>query len=153
VDANRLGALGASYGGYSVYYLAGTHNNRFKAFAAHNGVFNFESMYGTTEELFFPNYDMGGSFWDSKWRTQAAYYKSPHKLVANWNTPILISVGEHDYRVPHSEGLQAFTAAQLQGVPSKLLFFPDETHFVAKPQNAALWHTELFDWFKTYLQK
>ncbi len=151
VDANRLGALGASYGGYSVYYLAGTHNRRFKAFAAHNGMFNFESMYGTTEETFFPNYDMNGPYWDSKQKTQAVYDKSPHKLVAKWNTPILISVGEHDYRVPFSEGMQAFSAAQLQGIPSKLLFFPDETHFIAKPQNAALWHTELFDWFKTYL--
>jgi len=153
VDPNRLGALGASYGGYSVYYLAATHNHRFKAFAAHNGMFNFESMYGTTEETFFPNYDIGGPYWDGKYKTQAAYDRSPHKLVARWNTPILISVGEHDYRVPYSEGLQAFTAAQLQGIPSKLLFFPNETHFVAKPQNAVLWHTELFGWFKTYLQK
>ncbi|MDR2938500.1 MAG: S9 family peptidase [Prevotellaceae bacterium] len=153
VDANRLGALGASYGGYSVYYLAGTHNRRFKAFAAHNGVFNFESMYGATEETFFPNYDMKGAYWENEPKTQAVYEKSPHKLVAKWNTPILISVGEHDYRVPYTEGLQAFSAAQLQGIPSKLLYFPDENHHILKPQNAALWHTELLGWFNEYLQK
>lgn len=152
VDASNLGALGASYGGYSVYYLAGTHNNRFKAFAAHNGMFNLESMYGTTEEMFFVNYDIGGPYWDKRPKLSYAYEKSPHKLVHRWTTPILISVGEHDYRVPYSEGLQAFSAAQLQGIPSKLLFFPDETHFVAKPQNAVVWQTELFAWFRTYLK-
>ncbi|MDR0711329.1 MAG: S9 family peptidase [Prevotellaceae bacterium] len=153
VDAAKLGALGASYGGYSVYYIAGTHNNRFKALAAHNGMFNLESMYGTTEEMFFVNYDMGGPYWDKRPKVIAAYDKSPHKLVHRWTTPILISVGEHDYRVPYTEGLQAFSAAQLQGIPSKLLFFPDETHFVSKPQNAVVWHTELLGWFHTYLQE
>ncbi|MDR0687056.1 MAG: S9 family peptidase [Prevotellaceae bacterium] len=154
VDAAKLGALGASYGGYSVYYLAGTHNNRFKALMAHNGMFNLESMYGTTEEMFFVNYDIGGPYWDKqRFKLIAAYEKSPHKLVHKWTTPILISVGEHDYRVPYTEGLQAFSAAQLQGIPSKLLFFPDETHFVSKPQNAVVWHTELLEWFRTYLQE
>ncbi|MDR0415230.1 MAG: S9 family peptidase [Prevotellaceae bacterium] len=153
VDAAKLGALGASYGGYSVYYLAGTHNNRFKALAAHNGMFNLESMYGATEETFFVNYDMGGPYWDKRPKLIGVYEKSPHKLVQRWTTPILISVGEHDYRVPYTEGLQAFSAAQLQGIPSKLLFFPDETHFVSKPQNAVVWHTELLDWFHTYLQE
>ncbi|MDR2814611.1 MAG: S9 family peptidase [Prevotellaceae bacterium] len=153
VDATKLGALGASYGGYSVYYLAGTHNNRFKALAAHNGMFNLESMYGTTEEMFFVNYDVGGPYWNKTPKLIYAYEKSPHKLVQRWTTPILISVGEHDYRVPYTEGLQAFSAAQLQGIPSKLLFFPDETHFVSKPQNAVVWQTELFSWFHTYLQE
>lgn len=152
VDANKLGALGASYGGYSVYYLAGTHNNRFKALAAHNGMFNLESMYGATEEMFFVNYDIGGPYWDKRPKLIYAYDRSPHKLVQKWTTPILISVGEHDYRIPYTEGLQAFSAAQLQGIPSKLLFFPDETHFISKPQNAVLWQTELFGWFGTYLQ-
>jgi dipeptidyl aminopeptidase/acylaminoacyl peptidase len=153
VDATKLGALGASYGGYSVYYLAGTHNNRFKALAAHNGMFNLESMYGTTEEMFFVNHDIGGAYWDKRPKLINAYDKSPHKLVHRWTTPILISVGEHDYRVPYSEGLQAFSAAQLQGIPSKLLFFPDETHFVSKPQNAVVWQTEMFKWFSSYLQE
>jgi dipeptidyl aminopeptidase/acylaminoacyl peptidase len=153
IDAANLGALGASYGGYSVYYMAGTHNNRFKALAAHNGMFNLESMYGATEEMFFVNYDLGGPYWDKRAKLISTYEKSPHKLVHRWTTPILISVGEHDYRVPYTEGLQAFGAAQLQGIPSKLLFFPDETHFVSKPQNAVVWHTELLEWFNTYLQK
>ncbi|MGL4908572.1 MAG: S9 family peptidase [Bacteroidales bacterium] len=154
IDENRIGALGASYGGYSVYYLAGTHNKRFKAFAAHNGMFNMQSMYGTTEEMFFVNYDFGGAYWNyNSYTAQNTYAKSPHTLVNRWNTPILISVGEHDYRVPYTEGLQAFNAAQLQGIPSKLLFFPTETHFIAQPQNAVVWHTELFNWFNTYLQK
>lgn len=152
VDNKRLGALGASYGGYSVYYLAGTHKKRFKAFAAHNGMFNLQSMYGTTDELFFVNYDLGGPYWD-KSKTSKTYDKSPQNYVQNWDTPILISVGEHDYRVPYTEGLQAFTAAQLRDVPSKLLYFPNETHFISSPQDAVLWHKELFDWFYTHLQK
>lgn len=153
VDANRLGALGASYGAYSIYYMAGTHNKRFKAFSAHCGMFNLESMYGTTEEKFFVNYDLGGAYWERGDKISRTYDKSPHNLVQNWNTPILITVGEHDYRIPYTESLQAFDAAQLRGVPSKLLFFPTETHFVSSPQNAVLWHRELFDWFATYLQQ
>ncbi|MGL4364214.1 MAG: S9 family peptidase [Bacteroidales bacterium] len=154
IDENKLGALGASYGGYSVYYLAGTHNKRFKAFAAHNGMFNMQSMYGTTEEMFFVNHDFGGAYWNyNSYVAQNTYAKSPHNLVHRWNTPILISVGEHDYRVPYTEGMQAFNAAQLQQIPSKFLFFPEETHFIAQPQNAVVWHTELFNWFNTYLQK
>jgi dipeptidyl aminopeptidase/acylaminoacyl peptidase len=153
IDANRIGALGASYGAYSVYYLAGTHNKRFKAFLAHCGMFNLESMYGATEEKFFVNYDLGGAYWEREqsYRIGRTYDRSPHKLVQYWNTPILISVGEHDYRIPYTESLQAFDAAQLRGVPSKLLFFPTETHFIAAPQNAVLWHREVFDWFATYL--
>lgn len=153
VDKNRIGALGASYGGYSVFYLAGTHKKRFKAFMAHCGMFNMESFYGTTEELFFPNHDLGGPYWDkTNHIAQRSYANSPHKFVQNWDTPILITVGEHDYRVSHTEGLQAFTAAKEKGLPAKLLFFPQETHFVAQPQNAVLWHRETFQWFKTHLK-
>jgi dipeptidyl aminopeptidase/acylaminoacyl peptidase len=152
VDANAMGALGASYGGYSVFYLAGTHNKRFKAFFSHCGMFNFESWYATTEEMFFANNDLKGPYWSTDWQLQQIYKNSPHRLVGNWDTPILISVGEHDYRIPYTEGMQAFNAAQLRGIPSRLLFFPDETHFVSQPQNAALWHNEQIRWFNKYLK-
>jgi dipeptidyl aminopeptidase/acylaminoacyl peptidase len=154
VDEQSLGAIGASYGGYSVFYLAGTHEGRFKALAAHNGIFNLESMYGTTEEMFFVNYDLGGPYWDRDKNPAlaAVYDKSPHKLVGKWTTPILISVGEHDYRSPYSEGLQAFNVARLQGIPARLLFFPNGTHFISKPQDAVVWHTELMRWFEGYLK-
>ncbi|MDX9847736.1 MAG: S9 family peptidase [Tenuifilaceae bacterium] len=153
VDENKLGAVGASYGGYSVYYLAGMHQNRFKAFIAHNGMFNFESFYASTEETFFPNHDFGGPFWDKNNKVaQRTYANSPHKLVQNWNTPIMVVVGEKDFRIAYSEGLQAFNAAQLQGVPSRLLVFPDETHFVTKPQNAVIWQREFFGWLDKWLK-
>jgi dipeptidyl aminopeptidase/acylaminoacyl peptidase len=108
VDADNIGALGASYGGYSVYRLAGTHSNRFRALAAHNGMFNLESMYGTTEEMFFVNYDLGGHYWDKRPKLTSTCEKLPHKLAHRWTTPILISVGEHDYRVPYTELLGWF---------------------------------------------
>jgi dipeptidyl aminopeptidase/acylaminoacyl peptidase len=153
VDENRLGAVGASYGGYSAFYLAGVHQNRFKAFVAHNGMFNFESFYASTDETFFPNHDFGGPFWDKNNKVaQRTYANSPHKLVQNWNTPIMVVVGEHDYRIAYSEGLQAFNAAQLLGVPSRLLVFPDETHFVVKPQNAVVWQREFFGWLDKWLK-
>jgi dipeptidyl aminopeptidase/acylaminoacyl peptidase len=153
VDENRLGAVGASYGGYSVYYLAGIHQKRFKAFIAHNGMFNFESFYGATEETFFPNHDFGGAYWDKSNKVaQRTYSNSPHKLVQNWDTPIMIIVGENDFRIPYPEGLQAFNVAQLQGVPSRLLVFPDETHFVTKPQNAVIWQREFFGWLDKWLK-
>jgi dipeptidyl aminopeptidase/acylaminoacyl peptidase len=153
VDENRLGAVGASYGGYSVFYLAGIHENRFKAFIAHNGMFNFESFYASTEETFFPNHDFGGAYWDKSNKVaQRTYANSPHKLVQNWNTPIMVVVGEHDYRIAYSEGLQAFNAAQLQGIPSRLLVFPEETHFVVKPQNAVIWQREFFGWLDKWLK-
>jgi len=154
VDENRLGCVGASYGGYSVYYLAGTHQKRFKAFIAHNGMFNFESFYAATEETFFPNNDFGGPYWDKNNKVaQRTYANSPHKLVGSWDTPIMIVVGEMDLRIPYTEGLQAFNAAQLQGVPSKLLVYPAETHFVTKPQNAVIWQREFFGWLDKYLKK
>lgn len=154
VDADRLGAVGASYGGYSVYYLAGMHNKRFKAFIAHNGMYNFESFYAATEETFFPNHDFGGSYWDKENKVaQRTFANSPHKLVQNWDTPIMVVVGENDFRIPYTEGLQAFNAAQLRGVPSKLLMFHNETHFVTKPQNAIIWQREFFGWLDQWLKK
>ena len=153
VDASRLGCVGASYGGYSVYYLAGVHQGRFKAFVAHNGMFNLESFYASTEEVFFPNYDLGGAYWDKRNAVaQRSYANSPHKLVEKWDTPILIIVGERDFRIPYTEGLQAFDAAQLQGVPARLLVYPEETHFVSRPQNSIIWHHEFFGWLDRWLK-
>ena len=152
-DKDNLGAVGASYGGYSVYYLAGVHNNRFKAFVAHNGMFNFESFYNSTEETFFPNHDFGGPYWDrNNMVAQRSFANSPHLLVKKWNTPILIIVGERDFRIPYTEGLQAFNAAQLLGVPARLCVYPDETHFVSKPQNVMIWQHEFFNWLDRWLK-
>jgi dipeptidyl aminopeptidase/acylaminoacyl peptidase len=145
VDKDRLGAVGASYGGYSVYMLAGIHQNRFKTFVSHCGLFNLESWYGTTEELFFANWDQGGPYWLAE--NKANYEKnSPHKYVANWNTPMLVIHGGMDFRVPESEGIQAFQAAQLKGIKSRYLSFPTEGHWVQSPQNGLLWQREFFEW-------
>ena len=153
VDKDHLGAVGASYGGYSVYYLAGHHQKRFKAFIAHCGMFNMESFYGATEETFFPNHDLGGAYWDEKNKVaQASFAHSPHKFVQNWDTPIMIITGGKDFRIPYTESLQAFNAAQLRGIPSRLLFFPEETHFVVKPQNSILWQREFFRWLDQWLK-
>lgn len=154
VDKDRMAAVGASYGGYSVFYLAGVHQKRFKAFIAHCGIFNFESMYLGTEELFFVNADLGGSYWDKANATaQRSFANSPHKLVDKWDTPIMIITGEQDYRIPYTESLQAFTAAKLRGVPARLLVFPNETHLVTKPQNSMVWQKEFFEWLDKYLKK
>lgn len=151
VDKNRLGAIGASYGGYSVYYLAGMHEKRFKTFVSHCGLFNLESWYGTTEELFFANWDIGGPYW--KPENKELYEKnSPHKMVQNWDTPIFVIHGGKDYRVPESEGMQAFQAAQLQGLKSKYMYFPTEGHWVLKPQNGLVWHREFFKWLDSDLK-
>ncbi len=151
IDADRLGAIGASFGGYSVYWLAGNHENRFKTFISHCGLFNLESWYGTTEEMFFANWDIGGPYWESEWKEN--YKKdSPHKYVGNWDTPILVIHGEKDFRVPISEGLQAFQVAQLKGIPSKFLYFPDEGHWVLGPQNGVFWHRSFFSWLDKYLK-
>ena len=153
VDETRLGCVGASYGGYSVYYLAGHHENRFKAFIAHCGMFNLESFYGSTEETFFPNHDLKGPFWDKSNKVaQRSYANSPHRFVDKWNTPILIIHGGNDFRIPYTEALQAFSAARLQGIDSRLLFFPEESHFVLKPQNGVLWQREFFGWLDKYLK-
>ena len=150
VDKNRLGAVGASYGGYSVYYLAGIHQKRFKTFISHCGVFDLESMYGSTEEIFFPNHDIGGAYWKNP---QPKAYKdfNPIKLISNWDTPILIIHGGKDYRVPYTQGLEAFQAAQLKGIKSRLLFFPEESHWVQQPQNGIIWQKEFFKWLKETL--
>lgn len=150
VDKNRLGAIGASYGGYSVFYLAGIHENRFKSFIAHAGVFNTQSMYGTTEEMFFVNYDFGGPYWDEKYKKAYTDF-NPITRVDKWNTPIFIIQGGKDFRVPIGQGLEAFNAAQLRGIKSKLLYLPDENHWVIKPQNGLVWQREFFGWLKETL--
>ncbi|NHM04909.1 S9 family peptidase [Flavobacterium celericrescens] len=153
VDKTRLGAVGASYGGYSVFQLAGIHKNRFKTFISHCGIFNTESMYGTTEEVFFTNWDSGGAYWEKDNVTAQKTYNefNPIKLINNWNTPILIIQGGKDYRVPIGQGQEAFQAAQLKGIKSKFLLFPDENHWVLKPQNALVWQKEFFGWLKETL--
>ena len=152
-DKERLGCVGASYGGYSVFYLAGHHDKRFKAFIAHCGIFNFESMYGETEELFFLNNDYGGSYWDKENKTAVrSYANSPHKAVDKWDTPILIITGERDYRIPYTQSLQAFTAARMRGLPARLVSFENEAHQVFKPQNSLVWNREFFGWLDKYLK-
>jgi dipeptidyl aminopeptidase/acylaminoacyl peptidase len=151
VDTERLAAMGASYGGYSVYWLAGNHQKRFKALISHCGVFNLESFYGSTEELFFVNKDLGGPFWQDP-APETYLRDSPHRYVRNWDAPLLVIHNERDYRVPLEQGLQAYTAARLMDVPSRLLVFPDENHFVLKPQNAVLWHRTMLDWLDKHLK-
>ena len=152
-DTEHMGCVGASYGGYSVYYLAGHHDNRFKAFISHCGIFNFESMYGETEELFFLNHDYGGNYWDKSNKiAQRSYANSPHKFVDKWNTPILIITGEYDFRIPYTQSLQAFTAARLMGVDARLVEFENEAHQVFKPQNSMVWNREFFGWLDKYLK-
>ncbi len=153
VDETKLGAVGASYGGYSVMYLAGNHEKRFKAFIAHDGIFNFESMYTTTEEMWFVNFDYGGAYWDKdNAAAQRSYSFSPHKYVQNWDTPILIVQGEKDYRVPAEQGMAAFNAAVLRGVPAEMLYLPEENHWVLKPQNGILWQRVFFNWLDKWLK-
>ncbi|MBQ8334703.1 MAG: S9 family peptidase [Tidjanibacter sp.] len=152
-DEDRLGAVGASYGGYSVYYLAGHHEGRFKALISHCGIFNFESMYGHTEEMWFVNNDYGGPYWDKSNRTaQRSYANSPHKAAGKWDTPILIITGCKDYRIPYTQSLEAFNAAKLQGVPAKLVAFQNEAHQVFQPQNSLVWNREFFGWLDKYLK-
>ena len=153
VDKERMGCVGASYGGYSVYMLAGMHNGRFKTFIAHDGLFDLKSWYGTTEEIWFANKDIGGNYWDkANYKAQKSYLKfNPSNFVDKWNTPIMVIQGGKDFRVPIEQGLQAFQAAQLRGLKSKLLLLPDENHWVLKPQNAILWQREFFDWLKETL--
>ncbi len=148
VDKDRLGCVGASYGGYSVYMLAGIHNNRFKSFIAHDGIFDMRSMYGTTEEMWFVNWDWGGPYWDKKnLAAQKSYTQfNPINYVDKWNTPIMVVQGGKDYRVPVEQGLQAFQAAQLRGIKSKLLYLPEENHWVLSAQNALVWQREFYKW-------
>jgi dipeptidyl aminopeptidase/acylaminoacyl peptidase len=180
---DKMAACGASYGGYSVYYLCGTHGDVFDAFIAHAGIFNEEHMYMTTEEMWFPNFDngglhecvidprvgtpecpvgptgdgvtfggikQGGSPWSNDPKAVRHYELSPHKLVTKWHTPLMVIHGGMDYRVPVDEGMAAYNAAQMMGVPSRLLIFPDENHWILKPQNAMLWHREYFRWLEQW---
>jgi dipeptidyl aminopeptidase/acylaminoacyl peptidase len=153
VDKNRLGCIGASYGGYSAFMLAGMHNKRFKTFIAHDGIFDFRSMYGTTEEVWFPDWDYGGPYWDTKnAAAQKSYAQfSPSNFVGKWNTPILIFHGAKDYRVPLEQGMQAFQAAQLRGIKSKLVVLHEENHWVLHAQNAQVWQAEFYKWLKETL--
>lgn len=154
VDATRLGCTGASYGGFSVYWLAGHHDKRFKAFLAHAGIFNLEAQYLETEESWFANWDMGGAYWDKANRTaQRTFENSPHRFVDRWDTPIMITAGELDYRILASQGMMAFNAAQLRGIPSRMLLFPDENHWIVQPQNGMLFQREFFRWFDEWLKK
>lgn len=148
----KLGASGASYGGFSIYYLAGIHKNTFDAFLAHAGIFNQEHMYMMTEELWFPQWDNGGAPWDNNPVAKRHYANSAHKLVKNWNTPIMITHGEMDYRVPVDQGMAAFNCAQMMGVPSRMLLFPEENHWILRPQNAVHWQREFFAWFDKWLK-
>lgn len=150
VDSERIGAIGASYGGYSVFMLAGVHEGRFKTFISHCGLFNMESWYGTTEELFFANYDLGGPYWDRK---NAKSYQefNPIKHIDKWNTPILIFQGGKDFRVPIGQGQEAFQAAQLKGIKSRFVYLPDENHWVLTGHNAQVWQREFFGWLKETL--
>ena len=150
VDTKRIGCVGASYGGYSAFYLAAIHEGRFRTFIAHDGIFNWKSMYGTTEELFFVNWDLGGAYWDKdNHAAQKAYTVfNPVEHVSKWTSPIMIIQGGKDFRVPIGQGLEAFQTAQLQGIRSKLLYFPEENHWVLDYQNSLIWHTEFYKWLE-----
>ena len=152
-DRERMGCVGASYGGYSTFFLAGNHEKRFKAFIAHCGIYNFESMYGETEELWFVNNDYGGSYWDKSNATaMRSYANSPHKFIDRWDSPILIFTGEYDFRIPYTQSLQAFTAARLRGLDSRLVVFENEGHQVFQPQNSLTWNREFFSWLDKYVK-
>lgn len=155
VDKDRLGAVGASFGGFSVYYLAGHHNKRFKCFIAHDGAFNLESMYTDTEEAWFSNWEYDDAYWnkDLSENAKRTYENSPHRFVDNWDTPILCIHGEKDYRINANQGFGAFNAARMKGIPAELLIFPDENHWVLKPQNGILWQRTFFNWLDRWLKK
>ena len=152
VDADRLGCVGASFGGYSVYWLAGHHDKRFKAFIAHSGIFNLEQQYLETEESWFANWDLGGPYWEKNKTTEHTYSNSPHHFVDKWDTPILCIHGEKDYRILASQGMAAFNAAVLRGVPAQLLVYPDENHWILRPQNGVLWQRTYFEWLDKWLK-
>ena len=150
IDKEHVAAIGASFGGYTVYWLMGNSADRFCSMIAHCGVFNLESMYGATEELFFVNWDLGGPYWKND-EVLSKYQKfSPHRFVKEWTTPLLVIHGQKDFRVPVTQGMEAFTAAQVQDVPSRFLYFPEEGHWVMRPQNGVLWHRIFFDWLNRY---
>lgn len=154
VDKDRLGAVGASFGGYSVYWLAGHHEKRFKCFIAHNGMFNLEQQYLETEEMWFVNWDLGGAYWEKDNKTaQKSYANSPHLFVDKWDTPLMVIHSEFDFRIVASQGMAAYNAAVIRGIPARYLYFPDETHWVLKPQNGVLWQRNFFDWLDMWLKK
>lgn len=153
IDAERVGGIGASFGGYTAYWMMGNAEDRFSAMISHCGLFNLESMYGSTEELFFVNWDVGGPYWRSE-QAQRDYNRfSPHRYVKEWKTPLLVIHGEKDFRVPITQGIEAFQAAQIEDVPSRFLYFPAEGHWVQSPQNGVVWHRVFFDWLQTYVKK
>ncbi|MCH5221220.1 MAG: S9 family peptidase [Muribaculaceae bacterium] len=153
IDADHIGATGASYGGFSIYFLAGNHDKRFAAFLAHAGIFNIEAQYLETEEMWFANWDMGGAFWEKdNAAAQRTFENSPHKFVDRWDTPIMISHGEYDFRILASQGMSAFNAAKLRGIPAEMVIFPDENHWILKPQNAVMWQRLFFRWFDKWLK-
>ncbi len=153
VDTDRLGCVGASFGGYSSMWLAGHHEKRFKAFIAHDGFFNMEQQYYETEESWFPNWDLGGAPYEQTEEVKRSYANSPHKFVDKWDTPILLIHGDRDYRILSSQSMAAFNAARLKGIPAQLLLFPDENHWVLKPQNGILWQRTFFAWLDKWLKE
>ncbi|MDE6312006.1 MAG: S9 family peptidase [Muribaculaceae bacterium] len=153
IDAAHIGATGASYGGFSVYMLAGIHEGRFAALLAHAGIFNMEAQYLETEEMWFANWDMGGAYWEKdNAAAQRTFANSPHRFVDRWTTPIMISHGEYDYRILASQGMAAFNAAKLRGIPAEMVIYPDENHWILKPQNAVMWQRLFFRWFDKWLK-
>ena len=153
VDKEHLGCVGASFGGFSVYWLAGHHDKRFKAFIAHDGIFNMEMQYLETEEKWFANWDMGGAYWDKNNPiAQRTFENSPHRFVDKWDTPILCIHGEKDYRILANQAMAAFDAAKMRGIEAELLIFPDENHWVLKPQNGILWQRRFYNWLDRWLK-
>ncbi len=154
IDGERMGAVGASYGGYSVYWLAGNHNNTFACFLAHAGIFNLEAQYLETEEMWFTQWDLGGPVWEKNNADAQKTYReaNPINFVENWNTPIMITAGELDYRIVFTQACQAFNAAQIRGIPSRMVLFPEENHWILRPQNALVWHREFYKWLDTWLK-
>lgn len=150
IDPQRVAGIGASFGGYTAYWMMGNHRDRFCTLIAHCGVFNLESMYGSTEELFFVNWDLGGPYWQGEAIQKDYNAFSPHRFVGKWNTPLLVIHGEKDFRVPVTQGMEAFTAAQVKGIPSRFLYFPEEGHWVQSPQNSVLWQRVFYDWLDRY---
>ncbi|MDY6293916.1 MAG: S9 family peptidase [Bacteroidales bacterium] len=154
IDGDRMGAVGASYGGYSVYWLAGNHNNMFACFLAHAGIFNLEAQYLETEEMWFTQWDLGGPVWEKdNAKAQKTYREAnPINFVNNWNTPIMITAGELDYRIVFTQATQAFNAAKIRGIPARMVLFPEENHWILRPQNSLLWQREFFRWLDTWLK-
>lgn len=153
IDENRLGAVGASFGGFSVYWLAGHHDGRFKALIAHDGMFNLDAQYLETEEMWFVNWDLGGAFWEKDNAVaQKSYAQSPHLFVDKWTAPILVIHGGLDYRICFTQGMQAYNAAVLRGIDAEFLYFPDENHWVLQPQNGVLWQRRFYNWLDKYLK-